>query len=125
MVFGYPIPTERFGTSPCQKYPSKRASKGPRGPISANRDGFVTWRDFKKINRRRIYISKTKKGKKYLLADIDIKRVLCIKERNTKVSKGSKIVLGFPSGNRGGKNPGDVWEEWDQIENWDEFDIPM
>ena len=27
-----------------------------------------------------------------MLADIDIKRVLSIKERNTKVSKGSKIV---------------------------------
>ena len=107
-----------------QKYPSKRASKGPRGPIRADRDGFVTWTDFKKNNRRRIYISKTKKGKKHLLADIDIKRVLSIKERNTKVSKGSKIVLGLPSGNRGGKNPGDVWDEWDKTEHGDEFDIP-
>ena len=107
-----------------QKYPSKRASKGPRGPIKADRNGYVTWQDSCKSTKRKIFIRSQQKGKKLFVAEVNKSRALQVLKKETKVKKGQTIVIGLPSGNKKGKNPTDVWDEWNIPEEFQVFDVP-
>ncbi len=89
-----------------QKYPSKRHSKGPKGPLKATAEGTLGWRENRKDNTRKIYI-KTKDSK-LSLGSFDLKREVQV-DRNSEVNIGDVILRGEPSGNPIGKNPGDVW----------------
>ena len=89
-----------------QKYPSKRHSQGPKGPLKAPSEGLLTYRVSKKEGIREFFIKS--KGERFSIGKADIKREVLIKT-NSFVKKGEVLIKGLPSGNPKGKNPGDVW----------------